>query len=154
MQITSAGFQFLLHPPGTQLWQLLAMYLGMAQVRLPSLLIYAPEYLGMTGEENGFSRSSLFSLHVEYYGARSGLPVLLMSHCYFSFPECRFSSLQEYSAENLSATQKAMLEDLRDYGLIWQRKVPRTLPLSLIGTLEISISSPQSLPRVVFRRHA
>lgn len=30
---------------------------------------------------------------------------------------------QEYSTENLSSTQKAMLEDLRDYGLIWQRKV-------------------------------
>ena len=30
---------------------------------------------------------------------------------------------QEYSTENLSGTQKAMLEDLRDYGLIWQRKV-------------------------------
>lgn len=30
---------------------------------------------------------------------------------------------QEYSIENLSETQKAMLEDLRDYGLVWQRKV-------------------------------
>ncbi|KAF9048848.1 transcription factor Tfb2 [Panaeolus papilionaceus] len=28
---------------------------------------------------------------------------------------------KEYSTENLSGTQKAMLEDLRDYGLIWQR---------------------------------
>lgn len=32
-------------------------------------------------------------------------------------------NFQEYSTENLSGTQKAMLEDLRDYGLIWQRKV-------------------------------
>ena len=31
--------------------------------------------------------------------------------------------MQEYSIENLSTTQKAMLEDLRDYGLIWQRRV-------------------------------
>lgn len=31
--------------------------------------------------------------------------------------------LQEYSTENLGVSQKAMLEDLRDYGLIWQRKV-------------------------------
>ena len=30
---------------------------------------------------------------------------------------------QDYSTENLSATQKAMLEDLRDYGLIKQRTV-------------------------------
>ncbi|KAJ8692321.1 RNA polymerase II transcription factor B 52 kDa subunit [Pleurotus ostreatus] len=29
---------------------------------------------------------------------------------------------REYSTEHLSETQKAMLEDLRDYGLIWQRK--------------------------------
>jgi transcription initiation factor TFIIH subunit 4 len=32
---------------------------------------------------------------------------------------------QEYSTENLSDTQRAMLEDLRDYGLIWQRKAKR-----------------------------
>lgn len=31
--------------------------------------------------------------------------------------------LQEYSVEHLSPTQTAMLEDLRDYGIIWQRKV-------------------------------
>lgn len=30
---------------------------------------------------------------------------------------------QEYSTDPLSETQKAMLEDLRDYGLVWQRKV-------------------------------
>jgi hypothetical protein len=32
------------------------------------------------------------------------------------------SRYQEYSTENLSDTQRAMLDDLRDYGLIWQRK--------------------------------
>jgi transcription initiation factor TFIIH subunit 4 len=32
-QITSVGFQFLLHPPGTQLWDLLLSYLNMAQER-------------------------------------------------------------------------------------------------------------------------
>jgi transcription initiation factor TFIIH subunit 4 len=31
--------------------------------------------------------------------------------------------IQDYSTENLSQTQKAMLEDLRDYGLVWQRDV-------------------------------
>ena len=30
---------------------------------------------------------------------------------------------KEYSVEHLSPTQTAMLEDLRDYGIIWQRKV-------------------------------
>jgi hypothetical protein len=29
---------------------------------------------------------------------------------------------QEYSTENLSQTQQAMLVDLRDYGLVWQRE--------------------------------
>jgi Transcription factor Tfb2 len=32
------------------------------------------------------------------------------------------SCYQEYSTENLSDTQRVVLEDLRDYGLIWQRK--------------------------------
>ena len=44
-------------------------------------------------------------------------------------PECdyfvfeKLISVQDYSTESLSETQKAMLEDLRDYGLVWQRKV-------------------------------
>ena len=32
LQITSAGFQFLLHPPHEQLWELLLQYLQMAEV--------------------------------------------------------------------------------------------------------------------------
>jgi hypothetical protein len=36
---------------------------------------------------------------------------------------------QEYSIESLSDTQRAMLEDLRDYGLMWQRRVKRLLRL-------------------------
>lgn len=34
---------------------------------------------------------------------------------------------QEYSTESLSATQLAMLADLRNYGLIWQRNVSRSI---------------------------
>ena len=34
-----------------------------------------------------------------------------------------YACSQGYSTENLGETQKAMLEDLRDYGLIWQKKV-------------------------------
>ena len=34
---------------------------------------------------------------------------------------------QEYSVEHLSPTQVAMLEDLHDYGIIWQRKVSAVL---------------------------
>ncbi len=33
LQITSSGFQFLLHNPHTQLWELLLQYLRMAEVR-------------------------------------------------------------------------------------------------------------------------
>lgn len=47
---------------------------------------------------------------------------------------------REYSTENLSGTQKAMLEDLRDYGLIWQRRPSsrRFSPTRLSTTLTSS----------------
>lgn len=46
--------------------------------------------------------------------------------------------VQDYSIENLSDTQKAMLEDLRDYGLIWQRRVSK-----IIGILHVLFSQVQ-----------
>lgn len=82
LQITSAGFQFLLHSPHDQLWSLLLQYLHMAEERQMDLV----EVL-----------SFLFMLSTMELG-------------------------REYTADSLSETQKAMLEDLRDYGLIWQRK--------------------------------
>ncbi|KAJ3496454.1 hypothetical protein NLJ89_g10483 [Agrocybe chaxingu] len=47
---------------------------------------------------------------------------------------------REYSTDNLSGTQKAMLEDLRDYGLIWQRRPSsrRFSPTRLATTLTSS----------------
>ncbi|KAM5530864.1 hypothetical protein V8D89_015449 [Ganoderma adspersum] len=81
LQITSAGFQFLLHPPHEQLWELLLQYLQMAEERQMDLVEVLSFLLMMSTTELGKS----------------------------------------YSTENLSATQKAMLEDLRDYGLIKQR---------------------------------
>ncbi len=47
---------------------------------------------------------------------------------------------KEYSIENLSKTQTAMLTDLRDYGLIWQRKSSsrRFSPTRLATTLTSS----------------
>ncbi|KAJ8520734.1 hypothetical protein ONZ45_g2455 [Pleurotus djamor] len=81
-QITSVGFQFLLHSPHEQLWDLLLQYLHLAEERQMDLV----EVL-----------SFLFMLSTMDLG-------------------------REYSTEHLSETQKAMLEDLRDYGLIWQRK--------------------------------
>jgi len=48
---------------------------------------------------------------------------------------------RDYSTENLGETQKAMLEDLRDYGLIWQRKATsrRFYPTRLATTLTSSL---------------
>jgi hypothetical protein len=40
---------------------------------------------------------------------------------------------QEYSTESLSETQRAMLEDLRDYGLIWQRKAKQPFCMKFCG---------------------
>ncbi|EAU85259.2 transcription factor TFIIH complex subunit Tfb2 [Coprinopsis cinerea okayama7 len=47
---------------------------------------------------------------------------------------------REYSVQNLTKTQSAMLEDLRDYGLIWQRKQTskRFSPTRLSTTLTSS----------------
>ncbi|KAI0703764.1 transcription factor Tfb2-domain-containing protein [Cytidiella melzeri] len=82
LQITSSGFQFLLHDPHAQLWELLLQYLHMAEERRMDLV----EVL-----------SFLFMLST-------------------------MELAREYSVEHLSPTQTAMLEDLRDYGIIWQRK--------------------------------
>ncbi|EGN99192.1 hypothetical protein SERLA73DRAFT_90464 [Serpula lacrymans var. lacrymans S7.3] len=100
LQITSAGFQFLLHTPHDQLWDLLLQYLHMAEERQMDLV----EVL-----------SFLFMLSTMDLG-------------------------REYSTEGLSETQKAMLEDLRDYGLVWQRKATskRFSPTRLATTLTSS----------------
>ncbi|TFY80654.1 hypothetical protein EWM64_g3359 [Hericium alpestre] len=101
LQITSSGFQFLLHTPHAQLWELLLQYLHMAEERQMDLV----EVL-----------SFLFMLSTMELG-------------------------RDYSTESLSETQKAMLEDLRDYGLIWQRKASsrRFSPTRLATTLTSSL---------------
>ncbi|KAJ7590227.1 transcription factor Tfb2-domain-containing protein [Mycena floridula] len=98
LQITSAGFQFLLHSPHEQLWDLLLQYLHMA------VTMDLVEVLGF-----------LFMLSTMELG-------------------------REYSTENLSETQKVMLSDLRDYGLLWQRKSSsrRFSPTRLATTLTSS----------------
>ncbi|KAF8442275.1 transcription factor Tfb2-domain-containing protein [Boletus edulis BED1] len=103
LQITSSGFQFLLHSPHDQLWSLLLQYLHMAEERQMDLV----EVL-----------SFLFMLSTMELG-------------------------REYSTDPLSETQKAMLEDLRDYGLVWQRKASskRFSPTRLATTLT-SLSPP------------
>ncbi|KAH7884775.1 transcription factor Tfb2 [Phlebopus sp. FC_14] len=103
LQITSSGFQFLLHSPHDQLWSLLLQYLHMAEERQMDLV----EVL-----------SFLFMLSTMELG-------------------------REYSTDPLSETQKAMLEDLRDYGLVWQRRASskRFSPTRLATTLT-SLSPP------------
>ncbi|KXN82969.1 RNA polymerase II transcription factor B subunit 2 [Leucoagaricus sp. SymC.cos] len=106
LQITSAGFQFLLHSPHAQLWDLLLQYLYLAEERQMDLV----EVLGF-----------LFMLSTMDLGRL----------------------VQEYSIENLSTTQKAMLEDLRDYGLIWQRRPnSRRFSPTRLGTTLTSSSPP------------
>ncbi|KAJ7220293.1 transcription factor Tfb2 [Mycena pura] len=105
-QITSSGFQFLLHSPHAQLWALLLEYLRMAEARSMDLV----EVL-----------SFLFMLSTMELG-------------------------REYSTEGTNSTpaavqtQKAMLSDLRDYGLLWQRKPSsrRFYPTRLSTTLTSS----------------
>ncbi|KAF9532674.1 transcription factor Tfb2-domain-containing protein [Crepidotus variabilis] len=103
LRITSAGFQFLLHSPHDQLWDLLLQYLHLAEERQMDLV----EVLGF-----------IFMLSTMELG-------------------------KEYSTENLSGTQKAMLEDLRDYGLIWQRKpTSRRFSPTRLATTLTSASPP------------
>ncbi|KAI0295896.1 transcription factor Tfb2 [Multifurca ochricompacta] len=112
LQITSSGFQFLLHTPHAQLWELLLQYLQMVEERQMDLV----EVL-----------SFLFMLSNMELG--------------------RVRAFYEYSTESLSDTQRAMLEDLRDYGLIWQRKAKcifhassrRFIPTRLATTLTSSV---------------
>ncbi|KAF5378988.1 hypothetical protein D9757_009118 [Collybiopsis confluens] len=107
-QITSSGFQFLLHPPHAQLWDLLLQYLHMAEERQMDLVEVLTFFFMLSTMELG----------------------------------------KEYLTENLSQTQKAMLDDLRDYGLIWQRRASsrRFSPTRLATTLT---SSSPSLPTAV-----
>ncbi|THU92975.1 transcription factor Tfb2 [Dendrothele bispora CBS 962.96] len=99
-QITSEGFQFLLHSPHDQLWELLLQYLHMVERRSMDLVEVISFLLMLSTMELG----------------------------------------REYSTENLSQTQKVMLEDLRDYGLIWQRRPSskRFSPTRLATTLTSS----------------
>lgn len=108
LKISSTGFQFLLHSPHEQLWNLLHQYLRLTEQR-----------------------------HMDVVDVMS-----------FLFMLSTMELGREYSVSNLSQTQSAMLEDLRDYGLIWQRKQSsrRFSPTRLSTTLT---SSSPTLPTAV-----
>ncbi|KAF9815821.1 hypothetical protein IEO21_04333 [Rhodonia placenta] len=103
LQITSSGFQFLLHTPHAQLWELLLQYLHMVEERQMDLVEVSSFLLMLSTMELG----------------------------------------REYSTESLSATQLAMLADLRNYGLIWQRNASSNqFSPSRLGTTLTSCAPP------------
>ncbi|KAK7032744.1 RNA polymerase II transcription factor B subunit 2 [Favolaschia claudopus] len=106
LQITSAGFQFLLQSPHAQLWELLLQYLRLAEERNMDLV----EVL-----------SFLFMLSTMELGRE-------------------YSTEGMTSTPQVAATHKAILNDLRDYGLLWQRKpsARRFYPTRLATTLTSS----------------
>lgn len=57
---------------------------------------------------------------------------------------------QEYTGENLTGTQLVMLEDLRDYGLIYQRPVSPISSVYII--LALTLRRPKQLSCVSFQR--
>lgn len=59
---------------------------------------------------------------------------------------------QDYSTSMLTDTQHIMLEDLRDYGIVFQRKVLLPLPLSN-SPGEITTILPNSTSDISYLRH-
>ncbi|KAF7327323.1 RNA polymerase II transcription factor B subunit 2 [Mycena kentingensis (nom. inval.)] len=112
LQITSAGFQFLLQSPHAQLWQLLLEYLRMAEARSMDL-VEVLSFLFML---------STMELGREYATAEGA------------------STTQTQQTQAQIQTHKAMLADLRDYGLVWTRKSSskRFHPTRLATTLTSS----------------
>ncbi|KAG6891050.1 hypothetical protein C0995_014138 [Termitomyces sp. Mi166 len=117
LQITSIGFQFLLHSPHDQLWALLLQYLDMAEVCYHSAI----------GLRSDFSAPQQRQMD-------------LVEVLNFLFMLSTMQLGREYSTEKLGISQNAMLEDLRDYGLIWQRRPSskRFSPTRLSTTLTSS----------------
>lgn len=72
MQITSLGFQFLLHSPHAQLWELLLQYLHMAEVWMYVKIDRRLKLIINVGASDGSDRSTGFLIHAIDYGAWSG----------------------------------------------------------------------------------
>jgi hypothetical protein len=61
--ITSAGFQFVLHTPNDQLWDLLLQYFHLAEVFYTSAILFCKSTdCVVSGAANGFGRS--FGVHI------------------------------------------------------------------------------------------
>ncbi|KAG8897386.1 RNA polymerase II transcription factor B 52 kDa subunit [Tulasnella sp. 403] len=100
-RITSQGFQFLLNSPHAQLWILLLEYLKISEERNLDTVEVIQFLFMLSTMQLGQVRP--FALHDN--GDQGDLV------------------LQEYSTENFTPTHQAMLVDLQDYGLLYQRKV-------------------------------
>lgn len=72
MQITSLGFQFLLHSPHAQLWELLLQYLHMAEVKIHVNFDSFLSLIVKVGTSYGPNRSSGFLVYALNHGAWSG----------------------------------------------------------------------------------
>ncbi|KAJ7056776.1 transcription factor Tfb2-domain-containing protein [Mycena amicta] len=114
LQITSEGFQFLLQSPHAQLWQLLLEYLRMAEARSMDLV----EVL-----------SFLFMLSTMELGRE-----------YSTEGTAASANTAPQQTQAQMQTQKAMLADLHNYGLVWTRKsgAKRFHPTRLATTLTSS----------------
>lgn len=73
LQITSTGFQFLLHSPHAQLWDLLLQYLHLAEVspHHPSSPCASQRHYNL-GKADGLGRSPRIPIYVVHHGARTG----------------------------------------------------------------------------------
>ncbi|EIW83705.1 transcription factor Tfb2 [Coniophora puteana RWD-64-598 SS2] len=90
-------------------------------------------------------RDQLWDLLLQYLHMVEERQMDLVEVLSFFFMLSTMELGREYSTEPLSETQKAMLEDLRDYGLVWQRKASskRFSPTRLATTLtSVSPSLP------------
>jgi hypothetical protein len=74
LQITSSGFQFLLHTPHSQLWELLLQYLQMVEVRVPFLILSRRHSTNRShpGKANGSGGSTQLFVHAIDNGAWTG----------------------------------------------------------------------------------
>ncbi|KAK9448646.1 transcription factor Tfb2-domain-containing protein [Limtongia smithiae] len=115
LQITNAGFQFLLQDVKAQIWTLLLEYLNMSD-ELQMDKVEVLHFLFMLG-----------SLELG----------------------------QDYSLAVLSETQKIMLDDLRDYGIVYQRKstsrrfYPTRLATTLTSDSAVMLTPSASLDSVI-----
>ncbi|EPS36518.1 hypothetical protein H072_9939 [Dactylellina haptotyla CBS 200.50] len=102
--ITQVGFSFLLQEANSQVWTLLLLYLDMAE---------------QVKEMN----TNLWKLDLIIIICASQLRMDPVDILHFLFLLGSLELGQDYDMKNLTPTQKGMLEDLRDYGVVYQRKV-------------------------------